>query len=157
MQRWTEDYLTDFAVEAARREFRRRGTTPPPYVAKDPDEPPRDEPPRDGPGSYSDLLQAAADLSMSEQVPTGLVEVAQSKVDGDLEAAAARLRVEDIPYYAVYKTRFVREDRPRRIFKLLVPSQFAANAREIISLVNSGAFSLGDDEIPGGPAPSEPR
>ena len=81
------------------------------------------------------------------QVPDGLVEVARSKVDGDLDAAASRLSAERIPYFAVKGT-CVRGVGGNRIDRILVPPDAVEGAKEIISLVQSGAFELRDGECP---------
>jgi membrane associated rhomboid family serine protease len=140
MERWSSGYLTHLAISTARQEFARRGVKPPPYVAKDPDDPPKDE-------RESLLEQPAADF----------VEVARSKADGDLEAAAARLGAEGIPYRAVRSSRGFSEAAGTQILRLLVPSRFAADARQIISLVNSGAFSFGGDEVGGASGATRPK
>jgi hypothetical protein len=84
----------------------------------------------------------------SEQVPDGLVEVARSASDGDLDAAAARLGIEGVPYFAVMTTYLPKSYSGSYVHRILVPPNSVARAKEIISLVNAGAFELPDDQDP---------
>ena len=126
MERWCGGYLTDTAIEVARMEFSMRGVQPPPYVAKDADQ-------RTG----------------DEGEPSELVEVARSQVVSELEVLCARLKSEGIPPLIVNAN----TNRMGPQFsnaaggaRLLVPSQFAKDATEIVALVNAGAFALGDSD-----------
>jgi len=74
LERWSGGYLTEIAVEVARKELTRRGIHPPPYVAKVPD-----------------------NLAVDEAEPSELAEVARSQVNVELEVLGARLSAEGIP------------------------------------------------------------
>ena len=126
LERWCGGYLTDIAVEVARAEFSLRGVQPPPYVAKEGDDP-----------------------LVDEGEPSELVEVARSQVVAELEVLAARLNSEGIPPLIVNAN----TNRMGPQFsnaaggaRLLVPSQFANDAREIVALVKAGAFTLRDGD-----------
>jgi hypothetical protein len=82
------------------------------------------------------------------QIPSDCVEVARSEADGGLDAASGRLNVERIPHYSVMTTYVTKDPSPGHVYRILVPPDFVAAAREIISLVNAGAFELRDDEVP---------
>jgi hypothetical protein len=81
-------------------------------------------------------------IATAEQVPDGLVEVARSTSDGDLDAAAERLGIEGVAYFAVMTTYLSKSYSRRHVYRILVPPDTVTLAREIISLVNSGAFEL---------------
>jgi hypothetical protein len=84
------------------------------------------------------------------QVPDGLVEVARSKIDGDFDVAAARLDIEQIPYFSVMTTvmtTYVPYEAPH-VHRILVPPAAVERAKEIIALAQSGAFELREDEDP---------
>jgi hypothetical protein len=128
MERWCGGYLTDVAVEIARTEFSVRGIQPPAYVAKEVDVGP-----------------------VNDGEPSDLVEVARSQALVELEVLGARLRSEGIPPLIVNAN----TNRMGPQFsnaaggaRLLVPSQFAKDAMEIVALVKAGVFTLGetDDE-----------
>jgi hypothetical protein len=126
LERWRGGYLTDIAVEIARTEFSLRGIQPPAYVARRVD---------------SDTADEAE--------PSELVEIARSQVVVELEMLAARLESEGIPSVIVNAN----TNRMGPQFsnaaggaRLLVQSQFARNAKDIIALVNSGVFTLGDGD-----------
>jgi hypothetical protein len=128
MERWCGGYLTDVAVEIARTEFSLRGVQPPAYVAKE------------------------VDMGPVDEEPSDLVEVARSQALVELEVLAARLRSEGIPPLIVNEN----TNRMGPQFsntaggaRLLVPSQFARDAMEIVALVKAGVFTLGEtDEKP---------
>lgn len=125
MERWCGGYLTDIAVEVARAEFARRGVQPPAYVASQAERP------------------AAGEAQ--------LVEVARSQELGELEVLGARLKGEGIPVLIVNANtnrmgpQFANAAGGAR---LLVPAQFAADARQILALVRTGAFALREGEEP---------
>jgi hypothetical protein len=83
-----------------------------------------------------------------DQIPANCVEVAHSKVEGDLDAASSRLHIEGVRHFSVMTT-YVRGEE-NHVFRILVPPNCVEAAREIIELVNSGAFELRDDELPPG-------
>jgi hypothetical protein len=127
MERWLEGNLTDIAVEVARDEFFRRGTTPP------------DLPPRERPERTTD----------TEETVT-FVTVARSLIPSDLHVLHARLEGDGIPSLVV-------DDNIARMnslwsvavggARLLVPQQFAAEANEVISLLRAGRFALGENDV----------
>jgi Putative prokaryotic signal transducing protein len=126
MERWCGGYLTDVAVEIARTEFSLRGVQPPAYVAREVDMEPVDN-----------------------EEPSDLVEVARSQALVELEVLAARLRSEGIPPLIVNAN----TNRMGPQFsnaaggaRLLVPSQFAKDAMEIVALVKAGVFTLGETD-----------
>jgi len=126
MERWCGGYLTELAVEVARKEFAQRGIQPPDYVPKEVDSRPADR------GEPSDLI-----------------EVARSQAFGELEVLAARLESEGIPPLIVNAN----SNRMGPPFsnsaggsRLLVPSPFAKDAKEIVALLKSGAFILRDGD-----------
>ena|ERR1700739_1212661 len=82
------------------------------------------------------------------QVPDGLVEVARSKVDGDLDVAAARLDIEQVPYFSVMTTYVPKSYEVPHVYRILVPPAAVDRAKEIIALAQSGAFELREDEDP---------
>jgi hypothetical protein len=82
------------------------------------------------------------------QIPGEYVEVARSEVDGDLDAASNRLNVEGVPHFSVMTTHMTKDPSPGHVYRILVPPDAVENAREIVSLVISGAFELRDDELP---------
>jgi len=127
LERWSGGYLTEIAVEVARKELTRRGIHPPPYVAKVPD-----------------------NLAVDEAEPSELAEVARSQVNVELEVLGARLSAEGIPSLIVNAN----SNRMGPQFsnaaggsRLLVASQYEKDAKQIIALVKAGAFALkeGDD------------
>ena len=82
---------------------------------------------------------------------TDLVEVARSMAagPGELEILQARLGSERIPcYIADANTNGMNALWSIALGgkRLMVPAEHASAAREIIALVRSGAFELGDDE-----------
>jgi uncharacterized membrane protein YjgN (DUF898 family) len=140
MERWCEGYLTDVAIEVARTEFSIRGVKPPRYVAKDADSAPtiKEETPVSAPFE--------SDKRSAEEVERGdLVEVARSSVTANLKPLCIRMTGERIPFFVV-ESDSVNARISDRSGRLLVPRQFAAEARKMASLVNEGAFSLRDDE-----------
>jgi hypothetical protein len=82
------------------------------------------------------------------QIPGEYVEVARSESDGDLDAASDRLNVEGIRHFSIMTLHLTKDPSPRHVYRILVPPDSVAEAREIISLVKSGAFELRDDELP---------
>jgi hypothetical protein len=126
MERWCDGCLTDIAVEVARNEFSLRGVQPPPYVPRDLD------------------TRAA-----NEGNPSELVEIARSQMFGNLEVLRARLDSEGIPSLIVNEN----SNRMGPQFsntaggaRLLVLSQFADDAKQIVALLNAGAFVLGEGD-----------
>jgi len=126
MERWSGGYLTDLAVEVARKEFSLRGIQPPPYVAK-----------------------IADNLAVTEGEPSELVEVARSQVNVELELLGARLGGEGIPSFIVNAN----SNRMGPPFsnaaggaRLLVASQYEKDAKQIVALVKAGAFTLRDSD-----------
>ena len=126
LRRWSEGQLTDVAMDVAREEFSRRGIEPPPIAQAE-----------------------ASDATGSEETLT-FVTVARSLVPTELQILRARLEGDGIPALVV-------DEGINRInslwsiavggARLLVPQQFATDAKQIIALVRSGTFSLreGDD------------
>ncbi|HUD24373.1 MAG TPA: hypothetical protein VMQ45_01705 [Burkholderiaceae bacterium] len=126
IQRWADGYLTQDAMEVARQEFSRRGVEPPQVKKEDLD-----------------------DASGPEETVT-FVTLARSLVPGELQVLRARLESDGIASFVV-------DDNINRMTslwsiavggaRLLVPKQFAAEARQIIDLVKSGRLALreGDD------------
>jgi hypothetical protein len=126
LRRWSEGQLTDVAMDVAREEFSRRGIEPPPLARVE-----------------------AAEPTGPEEALT-FVTVARSLVPTELQILRARLEGDGIPALVV-------DEGINRInslwsiavggARLLVPQQFAADAKQIIALVRSGKFSLreGDD------------
>jgi hypothetical protein len=126
LQRWSDGQLTEIAMDVAREEFSRRGLEPPPIVKAE-----------------------ASDTAGPEETVT-FVTVARSLTPTDLHILRARLEGDGIPSLVV-------DEGINRInslwsiavggARLLVPKQFSADAKKIISLVRSGTFSLreGDD------------
>jgi hypothetical protein len=129
MQRWTEGRLTQIAMEVAREEFSRRGIEPGPVLQDD---------------------EAAAATEPQETVT--FVTLARSLVPGELQILRGRLESEGIPAFVI-------DDNINRMTslwsiavggaRLLVPQQFAAEARQIIGLVKSGKFSVREDDDTG--------
>ena len=126
LRRWSEGQLTEVAMDVAREEFSRRGIVPPPIVRAE-----------------------VSDATGPEETVT-FVTVARSLIPTELHILRARLEGDGIPSVVV-------DDGINRInslwsiavggARLLVPKQFSADAKKIISLVRSGTFSLreGDD------------
>jgi hypothetical protein len=126
LRRWSEGQLTDVAMDVAREEFARRAIVPPPIVRAE-----------------------VSDAIGPEETVT-FVTVARSLVPTELQILRARLEGDGIPALVV-------DEGINRInslwsiavggARLLVPQQFAADAKQIIALVRSGSFSLreGDD------------
>ncbi len=125
VERWTDGHLTEVAMEVARAELVRRGI-PIPEVSRPED---------------------ADDGDPGE--PLGFVTVARSLVASQIEVLRARLEGDGIPS-------FVADEGMNRMvslysvalggIRLLVPEQFAAEARQIISLVKSGQLALRDGD-----------
>jgi hypothetical protein len=123
IQRWTDGHLTQIAMQVARDEFSRRGIEPPQVARED-----------------------ASDATGSEETVT-FVTLARSLAPGELQILRARLESDGIPAFVV-------DDNINRMTwsiavggaRLLVPQQFAAEARQIIDLVRSGRFSLRQDD-----------
>jgi hypothetical protein len=125
-ERWCAGCLTDLAIEVAQQEMALRGLAAPPYVAME------TEP------------RGAQDDSPSE-----LVEIARSQLISDLQMLRARLDSEGIPSLIVNEN----SNRMGPQFsntaggaRLLVLSQFALDAKQIVALLNSGAFALREDD-----------
>ena len=83
-----------------------------------------------------------------QQISADYVEVARSELEGDLDAASSRLRIEGIRHFSLITTSIRREEN--HVFRILVPPDRVEAAREIIELANSGAFQLREDELPPG-------
>jgi hypothetical protein len=123
IQRWTDGHLTQIAMQVARDEFSRRGIEPPQVARED-----------------------ASDATGPEETVT-FVTLARSLAPGELQILRARLESDGIPAFVV-------DDNINRMTwsiavggaRLLVPQQFAAEARQIIDLVRSGRFSLRQDD-----------
>jgi len=79
------------------------------------------------------------------QPPSNFVEVAHSEIDGDLDAAANRLEIESVPFFAVLTTYVPNSYSSRHVLSILVPPWAVDAAQEIIDLVRADAFDLGDD------------
>jgi len=126
LRRWSEGQLTEVAMDVAREEFSRRAIVPPPIVQAE-----------------------VSDATGPEETVT-FVTVARSLIPTELHILRARLEGDGIPSVVV-------DDGINRInslwsiavggARLLVPQQFAADAKQIIALVRAGTFSLreGDD------------
>lgn len=141
LQRWSGGCLTELATEVFRTEFARRGIPAPPYAVKVSTE--------EQPVKARSVLTVSpsADLGSDEEAPPDFMEVAHSEGYGDLEAAVLRLVAERIPYRAIRSSSFFfGELGPKPIVTLLVPAQFVTEARQVVSLVRSGRFSVDDDE-----------
>lgn len=126
LARWRGGQLTDLAIEAAGGELLRRGIAVPRYVAA------------------PDRLHAEP-----LEPPREFVEVARALHPGRLEILRARLASEGIPS-------LVADGETTRMnalwaialggARLLVPAAREADAREIIALLDSGAFALREGE-----------
>jgi hypothetical protein len=127
LERWGGGHLTEIAMEVARAEFARRGIEPPQLPAPDDDA---------GPGP---------------QETVAFVTVARSLTPTDLQILRARLEGDGIPA-------FVADGEINRMnslwsiavggARLMVPRQFAAEARQIIAHVRAGRFTLREDDDP---------
>jgi hypothetical protein len=126
LARWRGGHLTDLAIEAAGGELLRRGIAAPIYVAV-PDRP----------------AEAPA------EEPREFVEVARALHPGRLEILRARLDSEGIPSF-VADAETTRMNALWSIAlggaRLLVESRFEAEARELIALLDAGAFALREGE-----------
>lgn len=87
-------------------------------------------------------------VHLSGQQPDGYVEVAVSKVDGDLDAAASRLKAEQVPISVELTTYLPKSNEAQHVYRIFAAPERAADAKEIIELVQAGAFELRDDEDP---------
>jgi hypothetical protein len=127
MERWSDGHLTDVAMEVARSEFFKRGIHPPQASAAE-----------------------KPDAANSTEETVTLVTVARSLIPSELHILRARLEGDGIPSFVI-------DDNITRMnslwsvavggARLLVPQQFAAEAKQIIEHVKAGRFALreGDD------------
>ena len=126
IERWSTGYLTDTAVEVAQAEFTRRQISPPDAV--------RSEPSTEESGPQSDV---------------SFTTVARSLEPLQIEMLRARLQAEGITAFAV-DAGINQVNALVAIavggVRLMVPHEFADEAKRIIQLVKSGRFALRDDE-----------
>jgi hypothetical protein len=127
-ERWREGYLTDVAIEVARAEFARRGTVAPEAWPVEDVEPSAD----------------------AEETVT-FVTVARSLIPSELHVLRARLEGDGIPSFVV-DDNVVRMNSLWSVAvggaRLLVPQLLAADAKEIIGLLNAGRFAIRESEEP---------
>jgi hypothetical protein len=126
-ERWIGGQLTDVAMEVAREEFARRGIEPPEIAEQE---------------------DVSEPIGPEETVT--FVTVARSLTPSDLDVLRARLEGDGIVSFVV-DGNITRMTSLWSIAaggaRLLVPQQQAAQAKQIIDLVRSGALALreGDD------------
>ena len=125
VERWREGYLTDAAMAVARAEFLQRGLGMPEAGPAEEPEP----------------------LAEVEEAVT-FVTVARSLIPADLYVLRARLEGDGIPSF-VLDDNIVRMNSLWSVAvggaRLLVPKPLAAEAREIIGLLEAGRFAIGED------------
>jgi hypothetical protein len=130
IERWAEGNLTELAKDVMEAEFRERGI---PLPATTP------------PAEHGEPVEPEKRVAFQT--------VARSMNQADIQILRARLEAEGIPAY-------VADEGMNRMIslysvafggmRLLVPQEFAAEAREIIRLLRSGRFALREGDDVGG-------
>jgi hypothetical protein len=129
LQRWASGHLTQMATEVARAELLRRGVEPPGMA-----------------------LPEGSGAALGKKPAVAFVTIARSFAPVELQILRARLEGDGIPSVIVDED----INRMNSLWsiavggaRLLVPQPFAAAAKQIIDLLNSGALAVRDGDDTG--------